>query len=82
MIYTHHVKKISFVARDTGDTRVCGYIYSRSDGTHRLFGLKTEKAVRFLKLMLDTYMVQTDCVCSPANQLATDTESISQNVLV
>ena len=44
-IHQHAVHRISFIARDVSDARAFGYIYGPGDGTHKFFGIKTEKAV-------------------------------------
>jgi hypothetical protein len=45
ILHTHEVSKISFIARDTGDSRAFGYVYKRKEGSHQFFGIKTERAV-------------------------------------
>ena len=45
VLYMHEVNHISFISRDTGDSRAFGYIYQRKDGLRQFFGIKTEKAV-------------------------------------
>ncbi|XP_060081349.1 disabled homolog 1-like isoform X2 [Ylistrum balloti] len=50
--YTHAVHKISFISRDVTDSRAFGYIFGVGDGTHKFFGIKTEKAAEALVLTL------------------------------
>ncbi|OWF42928.1 Protein disabled [Mizuhopecten yessoensis] len=50
--YTHAVHKISFISRDVTDSRAFGYIFGVGDGTHKFFGIKTEKASEALVLTL------------------------------
>ena len=45
VLHTHAVHRISFISRDVSDNRAFGYIYGPGDGTHKFFGIKTEKAV-------------------------------------
>ena len=41
----HEVNRISFISRDTGDSRAFGYVYRRAENSHQFVGIKTEKAV-------------------------------------
>ncbi|XP_055956323.1 disabled homolog 1 isoform X2 [Patella vulgata] len=50
--HTHEVHKISFISRDMTDSRAFGYIYGPGDGSHKFFGIKTEKAAENLVLSL------------------------------
>ena len=45
MIHHHAVHRISFISRDTADTRAFGYVYGPGDGTHHFYAIKTDKAV-------------------------------------
>jgi len=47
VLHVHELNHISFISRDTGDSRAFGYVYRRDDGSHQFFGVKTEKAVGF-----------------------------------
>ncbi|KAL5016918.1 hypothetical protein ScPMuIL_006507 [Solemya velum] len=50
--YTHPVHKVSFISRDTMDSRAFGYVYSEADNSHNFFAIKTEKAADQLVLTL------------------------------
>ncbi|KAK6188915.1 hypothetical protein SNE40_004994 [Patella caerulea] len=50
--HSHEVHKISFISRDITDSRAFGYIYGPGDGSHKFFGIKTEKAAENLVLSL------------------------------
>ena len=45
LIYFHPVQRISFIARDPGDSRAFGYVYGSGEGKHQFYGIKTEKVV-------------------------------------
>jgi disabled family protein 2 len=52
VVHMHEVHRISFIARDSGDSRAFGYVYRRTDGTYQFIGIKTEKAAESLVLSL------------------------------
>lgn len=50
--YQHAVNRISFISRDSTDSRAFGYVFGDVDGTHKFFAIKTEKAAENLVLTL------------------------------
>lgn len=44
ILHNHPVHEISFIFRDSTDSRAFGYIHKVNENTHRFFGIKTEKA--------------------------------------
>lgn len=45
VLHSHAVHRISFISRDTTDSRAFGYVYGTEDGLHKFFAIKTAAAV-------------------------------------
>lgn len=42
----HKVNRISFISKDSSDSRSFSYVVGGDDGKHVLYGIKTDKSVR------------------------------------
>jgi len=72
VLHVHEVNRISFISRDTGDSRAFGYVYRRQDGSYQFVGIKTEKAVSYVFYQIYSMYVQyrptVNCCQSAASQ--------------
>ncbi|GFR80450.1 protein disabled [Elysia marginata] len=48
VLHSHAVHRISFISRDTTDSRAFGYIYGETDDTHKFYAIKTAAAAEQL----------------------------------